>query len=262
MNMTRSILRAPAWATAFALLFAPHLAHAWGGKTHELIAALAQERLTPKAQQRVDELLAQEPGETLVSISTWADRVRSPTTGAWHYLNFPRDADCRYDAARDCPGGNCAVAALERQVERLKSDPDPKERLTGLKWVVHLVGDLHQPLHAGFGDDRGANLFQLQAFGRGTNLHALWDSGIPANWPTGPDGLAAEARVGMAKVKGTKFDPSSWAEQSCRVVATEGFYPSVRLIEEDYLSTWRPVVTQRVSEAAVRLADLLNGLVR
>lgn len=262
MNMTRSNLRAPALAAALALLSVPHLAHAWGAKTHEVIATLAQERLTPKAQQMVDELLAQEPGETLVSISTWADRVRSPSTASWHYLNFPRDAGCHYDAARDCQGGSCAVAAVERQVERLKSDPDPKERLTGLKWVVHLVGDLHQPLHAGFADDRGANLFQLQAFGRGTNLHSLWDTGMPVNWPTGLEGLTAEARAGMAKVKGTKFDPSSWAEQSCRVVTTEGFYPSGRFIEEDYLVTWRPVMTQRVSDAAARLADLLNGLVR
>ncbi len=260
--MTRLISHALAAAAAVCLTAAPTAARAWGAKTHEVIAALAQERLTPTARQLVDELLAQEPGETLVSISTWADRVRSPSTATWHYLNFPRDAGCNYLAERDCPDGSCAVGALERQVERLRSDPDPKERLTALKWVVHLVGDLHQPLHAGYADDKGANLFQLQAFGKGTNLHSLWDTGIPTNWPTGLEGLAEEARVKAATVKVTKFEPSVWAEQSCRVVAAQGFYPEGRFVEEDYLERWRPVVSQRISESSVRLASLLNGIVR
>lgn len=237
-------------------------AQAWGYKTHEVIAALAQERLTPEARQMVDELLAQEPGETLVSISTWADRVRSPSTATWHYLNFPREAGCNYVTERDCPDGSCAVGALERQVERLRSDPDPKEQLTALKWVVHLVGDLHQPLHAGYADDKGANLFQVQAFGKGSNLHSLWDTGIPTNWPTGLEGLAEEARAKAAKVMVTKFEPAAWAEQSCRLVNEPGFYPDGRFIDEEYLARWRPVVIQRLTESALRLANLLSGLSR
>ncbi len=262
MNDNKTVGWLPALAAALALLVTPELALAWGAKAHEAIAALAQERLDPRARQMVDELLAQEPGETLASISAWADRVRSPTTAAWHYVNFPRDAGCRYEASRDCPEGRCVVGALQRQFERLKLDRDPKERLIGLKWVVHLVGDVHQPLHAGFGDDRGANLFQLQAFGRGANLHSLWDGGIASNWPTGLEGLMAEARDGMAKVQVTQFDPKAWAEQSCRVVTSNGFYPAGRFVDENYLARWRPVLTQRIAEAASRLAALLNAIAR
>lgn len=260
--MTRRISHALAAAAALCLTATPMAAQAWGAKTHEVIAALAQERLTPKARQMVDELLAQEPGETLVSISTWADRVRAPSTASWHYLNFPREGGCNYVAARDCPDNSCAVGALERQVERLRSDSDPKDRLTALKWVVHLVGDLHQPLHAGYADDKGANRFQVQAFGKGSNLHSLWDTGIPTNWPSGLEGLADEARGQAAKVKVTKFEPSAWAEQSCRVVNEQGFYPDGRFIDEEYLARWRPVVSQRVSESSARLAELLNRVLR
>ena len=151
-------------------------AHAWGVTAHRAVAAIADQHLTTAARRQIDELLAVEPGATLESISTWADEVRSPSTSKWHYVNFPRDS-CTYDPDRDCPDGQCIVVALERQAAILRSDASSERRLKALKYVVHFVADVHQPLHAGFGDDRGGNRYQVQAYGRGTNLHALWDSG-------------------------------------------------------------------------------------
>lgn len=158
---------------------------AWGADGHRLIAEHAVTRLSPAARTEVERLLALEPGATLASVSTWADEVRSPTTAAWHYLNFPRDADCRYDGDRMCLQENCVVGAIARQLVVLASDAPDERRLLALKYVVHFVGDVHQPLHAGFADDRGGNTHQLQAFGRGTNLHALWDSAMLQHWPGG-----------------------------------------------------------------------------
>lgn len=159
-------------------------AGAWGNEGHQIVALIADRHLTPVAKRKVQQLLALEPGATLASISTWADEHRSPATAAWHYVNLPK-GNCRYDPARDCPDGRCVVAAIERQVAIYRSNANPEEQLKALKYIVHLVADVHQPLHAGYADDKGGNTYQLQAFGRGTNLHALWDthpqpSAIPA----------------------------------------------------------------------------------
>ena len=130
-------------------------AHASGAEGHRLIAALADQQLSVQARSEIAWLLAIEPGATLASISTWADDTRTPSTAAWHYVNMPRDAECHFDAARDCPGGVCVVGAIERQVAVLKSAAPDAVRLKALKYIVHFVADVHQPLHAGYADDRG-----------------------------------------------------------------------------------------------------------
>lgn len=137
-------------------------------------------QLTSKAKAEVDKLLALEPGETLVSVSTWADEHRSPATARWHCVNFPR-VSCSYLPQRDCPGGQCVVAAIDLQAEVLKSDAPSEKRLNALKYLIHLVGDVYQPLQAGYLDVKGGNTYQLQAFMRGSNLHAFWDSGLIKN---------------------------------------------------------------------------------
>ena len=211
----------------------PSVCHAWGETGHQVVALIASAQLTPTAKAKVDRLLAIEPGATLASISTWADEHRSPPTAPWHYVNFPRGQPCAYLAERDCPGGNCVVGAIERQVAILRSDTNAELRLRALKYLVHFFGDVHQPLHAGFGDDRGGNSYQLQAFGRGTNLHALWDSGLIGAMQIEPAVLAKElaAQPGVAAVA-TTF--GTWAEESCRIVTEVEFYPARTLTVVEY----------------------------
>ena len=107
----------------------------------------------------------------------------------------------------------------------LASNAPDEERLKALKYVVHFVADVHQPLHAGFADDRGGNKYQLQAFGRGTNLHAVWDVGLVEHWPGGARALRAAVGAEKSTVDAS-FAPGKWAEESCRVVSTDGFYPT------------------------------------
>jgi len=190
-------------------------AHAWGTQGHQVVALLAEQQLTPKAKEQVLKLVALEPGATLASISTWADKRRNRTTGPWHYVNLPRD-DCTYGAQRDCPDGNCVVEAINRQLAVLASDAPDEKRLTALKYVVHFVADVHQPLHACYAEARGGNTYQLQAFGRGTNLHALWDSGLIGNLDMSSEALAAKLATG--KVGDASLDMAHAAEESCRVV--------------------------------------------
>ena len=248
-------------------LFASFGAFAWGADAHRLVGELAQTQLNVPARSEVNRLLDLEPGSTLASISTWADETRTQANGPWHYVNLPRDSGCRYDGERDCPDGQCVVAAIERQRRVLASNAADPERLRALKFLVHFVGDIHQPLHAGHADDRGGNTYQLQAFGRGTNLHALWDSALVVNHPGGLHALAAEligprAQAGaIDKAGGANHNaaaPAQWAEESCRIVSLDWFYPARRSLDADYAQRAQAVIQQRIRLAGQRLAEILN----
>jgi hypothetical protein len=157
-----------------------------------------------------------------------------------------------------CIEGMCVVGAIQRQVAVLASKAPDEARLKALKYVVHFVADVHQPLHAGFADDRGGNSFQLQAYGRGTNLHALWDSGLIGQWPGGMPALRAAVVAALPRPDGIKPAPDAWAEESCRVVAAEGYYPSGRQLDAEYGQRWSATLTLRLALAAQRLAVVLN----
>ena len=236
------------------------LAWAWGPVGHQTVAMAARAQLSPEALGHLQELMALEPGTTLAELATWADEHRSPETGPWHYVNLPA-GDCNYRPARDCPDGQCIVAVLDTQLRILASRAPPPERLQALKWVVHLVADLHQPLHAGMAEDRGGNRYQLQFLLRWSNLHALWDSGLITHM--GEDAPTLAARLAR------QFWPSSpgslsvrlAAEESCRIARRPGFYPA-GAVEQGYISAHMPIVEQRLWLASVRLAALLNRALR
>lgn len=197
-------------------------AQGWGAEGHRLIGDLAERQLTPTARAEVSRLLAAEPGSSLASIATWADEIRSRETASWHYVN-PPPGNCSYERARDCEEGQCAVEALATQVNILKSKIPDDARLSALKWVVHLVGDVHQPLHAGFKGDKGGNLYQVQAFGRGTNLHSLWGGVLIRNSAGGLDALRAATASPEVAVAAAP-EAGAWAMESCKIVVTPGFY--------------------------------------
>ena len=233
-------------------------AAALGPAGHRLVAELAEAQLTPVARAEALRLLALEPGATLMSIASWADETRSLGTAAWHYVNFQREGSCSYEAHKLCIEGNCVVGALNTQWALLASKAPDAERLTALKYVVHLVADVHQPLHAGYFDDRGGNSFQLQAFDRGTNLHQVWDSGLINAWPGGIDALRLAVLADDSPAPVTP-GPSAWAEESCKVVGMPGFYPDSRMLDATYPARWNTVLVQRLKAASTRLAAVLNS---
>lgn len=252
-GLTRAIL------VAVVLVFgAVQFAHAWGSEGHQVISLIAQSQLTPRAKAEVDRLLAIEPGETLASISTWADEHRNPATARSHYINFPR-GDCVYNEPRDCPDGRCVVVAIKKQVEVLGSSATDDQKLTALKFLVHFVGDVHQPLHAGYQDDKGGNQYQLQAFMRGSNLHAVWDSGLIKNMNEEVQAMADRLRATPVGASSRKLDPVLAAQESCAIVSQPGFYPE-RLIDVPYVHRFTPVVESRLAIAGERLANALNAV--
>lgn len=220
---------------------APNPARAWGTQGHQVVANLAQAQLSAKAKRAVERLLAVEH--------------RSPATAAWHYINFPKNS-CSYSAERDCPDGQCVVAAIDRQRDILASNAADEVRLRALKYLVHLVADVHQPLQAGYGEDRGGNSYQLQAFMRGTNLHAFWDSGLIRALDQDTEVMTARlassnaspARRQELERAGGTFNAAQAAEESCRIVGQPGFYPG-RLVDQAYIQRFTPIMEQRLQMA-------------
>jgi nuclease S1 len=232
---------------------------AWSDRGHRLVVALAEAELAPATRAAALALLDGE-ADTLEALAGWADQAREMAEFAWsrplHFVNLPRD--CSYDAGRDCPGGQCIVAAVDRFAAELADRSLPRrQRALALKFLLHLVADLHQPLHAGFGDDRGGNRYQVQFEGRGTNLHAVWDAELPRAGGLGRVAqLEALRRAGLPAA-GT-LDPADWARQSCRLIGGHALYPSGHVIGRDYLDRHRPLAEAQLRLAASRLAAVLE----
>ena len=250
------------------LICLPLAAHAWGSQGHRIVGELAARQLTPAASAQVQRLLAGEPEPTLAGIANWADQLREsdPELGKkssrWHYINFPR-SDCSYVPPRDCPDGNCAIAAINRNFLALSDTRrSDAERRDALKFLVHLVGDIHQPLHAGYADDRGGNDFQINYRDTGWNLHSVWDSLIVKS--SGLDPAAYAAR--LSREPALPADPTlrsdrpavEWALESCRIIEADHLYPDKHVIGDDYLQAHRAEVDRRLRQAGRRLAGMIN----
>ena len=165
---------------------APARAAAWGDDAHQIIARIAAARLTDGARAAIAKEFLDGKGNSvedyLVKVSTYADEVRMlrPETSAWHFVDMPRNAEA-YVPQRDCvetARGDCAVAAIRRLQKILGGGARAYggERAEALAFLVHLVGDLHQPLHCGYKEDYGGNSLRVNFFGSLTNLHSVWDA--------------------------------------------------------------------------------------
>ncbi|MBA2239330.1 MAG: S1/P1 nuclease [Lysobacter sp.] len=268
-------------ATAALLVATP--AHAWGELGHRLVGDLAQRHLAPAARAEVAALLAGEAEPTLGGVAMWADHLRDQDparfkeTSRRHYVSLPEGV-CRFDASRDCPDGDCVVVAIEEQArilaDRTRTTP---ARRDALKFVVHFVGDAHQPMHAGNRPDRGGNDFQIslrtdippEAYAAdryvdgvmGTNLHSVWDYYILAGARLD---RAEYARRLDAIVWPSQEHPrtpaSAWTGESCRVTSSRSLYPAGHKMDHAYLDAMRPLAEQRIRQAGYRLALMLNGI--
>lgn len=256
----KSLASALALTLALSTLLHAPAAHAWGHAGHELVAELAQSRLSPAAEAEVRRLLSAVDASSLAEVANWADEFRTPLTASWHYVNLPAET-CEYRPAEHCLGGRCAVEAMQRQLALLALDPDDEVRLQALRYVVHLVADLHQPLHAGRADDRGGNGFQIswKSLERGSNLHALWDSGLIESRPGGAAGLRRDVSASRPR-PAPGSSPVDWAEASCRIVQSDGFYPATHTIDDRYARRWDGVLIGQLDAAAWRLAEVLEDV--
>jgi len=267
INKTLAIL--PAAVAALAVAAPP--AQAWGPRGHRVAAKVAEGRLTPAARAAVRDLLHE--GDTLAGVADWADHEGyevAPGSAGWHYVNVPIDTP--HYTERFCPAGTCVVAKIEHF---RKAVVDPRatkaQRSRSLLFLVHLIQDVHQPLHVGDRHDRGGNLTQVQYQGEGTNLHHLWDSQILD--AGGRDDraavLAVEKLLTPANVAAwSRGGADAWADESLQDAKRAYRDPpdaprpfeSGATLSRGYTEFALPVVHRRLAQAAVRLANELNAL--
>jgi nuclease S1 len=258
------------------LLFPLEEARAWGQEGHSIVAEIAQRRLTPAARQKVRDILGGEA--SLASISSWADDVRDILGKSynWHFVDIPLN-ESNYDPVRDCedtPRGDCAIKAIERNKQVLSdASSGSKKKLEALKFVVHFIGDIHQPLHT-VKDYVGGNTYPVTFFvdplkkkTEATNLHAVWDSNLIRctvwDWGAYVQRLEEQWLPGKDIDKLSAGTPVDWVLEAHQIAIDVVFTaPFQSDLGEQYLTRARPKVDQQLALAGLRLARTLNELLK
>lgn len=237
---------------------------AWGQKGHDVTASIAESHLTPEAYHKISELL---DGKSIVYWSNWLDNASHTPEYAysktWHYKNI--DDGIAYEDAPLLETGD-VVRAITQQVETLENPLSTREdKQLAVKILVHLLGDIHQPMHMGHASDLGGNRWSVNYFGRESNLHSIWDSSVPESahkWTytewNDQINRATPQEITLIIANG---NPEKWGEETyeiCKQVYEKT--PQGSNISYDYVSEWTPVVEDQLLKGGLRLADLLNSI--
>ncbi len=232
----------------------------WGATGHRATGLIAEQYLTAKTKKKLAAVLGQ---ESLAMVSTWMDEIRSDSTYdyaiTWHYTTIPDSK--KYEDVASNPDGK-VVAMIEKFVSDLKGRKlNKKQELEALKMLVHLVGDIHQPLHVGKPGDRGGNDVKVKWFRAESNLHRVWDSEMIDDTKLSYTELAASLG------KPDKLTIKKWQSASVREWAYESMKcrPQVYDIGNgnlgyQYSYKYFATAKERMLQAGIRLAGVLNGI--
>lgn len=239
-------------------------AMAWGPKGHDTVAYIAEKHLSKKTLQKVTEVL---DGHSLVYVANWMDNASHTEeyayTKTWHYVNVD-PAEGTYANSVKEPAGD-AVTAINTLVANLKSgELTPEEERVQLMMLIHIVGDIHCPMHAGHKSDRGGNGTQVKYFGKQKKLHSVWDSEIVesahrwsySEWQDQID--RATPKQQQAYMQGT---PNDWIEET--VILANEVYESaseVGNMSYDYVAEYAPIIEQQFLKGGLRLAKLIEDI--
>jgi beta-galactosidase beta subunit len=246
---------------------------AWGPEGHRVVAMIAASELSPKARAGVAALLGGDATAEMVRVSTWADEIRHdrPETAPWHYVNIPIGSS-GYDAARDCPQEDCVVGQIERDI-RIVGDRSLAKpvRVEALKFLIHFVGDVHQPLHAADNDDRGGNAVRVILNGERTNLHAVWDHDVVEALGSDPGAVARRLEQNNTPAERRRWSGSAladWANGSFKIASQEiygrlhgrGGARRPLFLPANYATAESPIAARQLEKAGLRLAWVLNAV--
>lgn len=281
---------AAALALAVTAVSLPQQALAWGPVGHSTVALIARSYMTEKTTARVEQILAADPdkltGPTMAEKANWADAWRTdhPHTFNWHFANIDiATADMRaacfgYPAqgplASEGPADDCIANKVDGFSRELA---DPKtsdaERLLALKFLLHFLGDMHQPLHSADNRDRGGNCAPIDVGAeRPSNLHAYWDVTVINGMTASPHALAAQLRTTITPAQKRAWergDPRAWAMETFAVgkataysvPTTPGCEPNKAAITlpAAYEPMARQTISMQLQRAGVRMAKVLNA---
>jgi len=255
----------------------PEILYAWGGDGHQLVCLIAEDRLTPAAKNGIHELLGKDVNISDAEIASWADQIRRDRreTAPWHYVDIPTDAKA-FDEARDGDHGNNVIDKISDFEAVLKDPKATKDtKAEALKFLVHFVGDLHQPLHCSERNkDKGGNarlVFFLDK-PRATNLHSVWDTAILLNHKGTVRDAAYSDKLNAAitpeqATEWAKGTPTDWANES-HDVAVKSVYADVPAdgpppkLAQKYVDAAGTVIDQQLQRGGVRLAAILNDVLK
>ncbi|TPE46290.1 S1/P1 nuclease [Pontibacter mangrovi] len=236
-------------------------AFAWGQNGHRAVGLVAEQHLSKKAKKKILNLLEE---NTLAEAATWMDDIKSDHaydhTHDWHWVTI-HDGET-YDQAEKNPKGDI-IGKIEEITKALKAgNLNKAQEQEYIKYLIHLVGDVHQPLHVGTGDDQGGNQVKVQWFYQPSNLHRVWDSDMI----DGKDLSFTEIVRFLGEPK--KDQVQQWQATNVRDWATESmsYRPQVYNLPEDKKLSYRysyknfDLVEQRLLQAGIRLAGLLNEI--
>lgn len=253
--------------TSISLFVLTILLTSFGSVGHKSVGKIAENNLTPKAKSAVETLLG---NETLAGVSTWADEVRSQpeykSTASWHFLNLPLGLNYE-EFERKVEGmdnGNVYSALISAEHELINPAIPREKKIEALKFVVHFVGDMHQPMHISRAEDKGGNTIQLNYNGKGTNLHSLWDSKLVETQGFTFKQIAEWTKPTSKQIKEwQKGSQLKWAWESYQI--SSKLYAEVdamksRSIDEEYYKNHLPIINERIQQAGIRLAGVLNEI--
>lgn len=260
----------------------PVRANAWGASGHRIVAMIAENHLTPKARERINDLLGDDV--SLASVANFADEIRNSRqdTKQFHFVDIPLGRD-KYDPALDCKPseeGDCIIAAIERFRQELRDSSESKgRRRFALKFLVHLIGDMHQPLHCADNDhDRGGNDVKVVWFGRsgkGVNLHSVWDRLIIEEAGLEEVEFAEALEDGLTTRQIESIQAGTviqWAEEAHKVAENRAYKTApgnrtmhksrTHTLGQPYYNRNFAVVDEQLLRAGLRLARVLNEALR
>lgn len=232
----------------------------WGPTGHRVVGSIAEEYLSRKVRARLANIL---DGQSLALAATWMDEVRSDSTHAdmapWHWVTIPDGMT--YNETKKNPRGDI-ISTLERVIAELKagnlSGEEERERVLIL---IHLVGDLHMPLHVGTGNDQGGNDTRVRWFGEASNLHRVWDADIIDHTRLSYTEFAASLK------RPSNAQATGWQQSGVLVWAMENldYRQNIYRIGDgrlgyDYAYYNLPIIRTRLLQAGIRLAGVLNDI--
>ena len=245
-------------------LYIPAMAFAWGAKGHDIVACVAEKNVSKKTRRAVEKVLG---GHSMVYVANWMDNASHTEeyayTKTWHYVNIDPEEQSYYNSTKE-PKGD-VVTAIDSIVANLKSgELSPEQERAQLMMLIHLVGDMHCPMHAGHKSDRGGNGTQVKYFGKNKNLHSVWDSEIVesahrwsySEWQQNID--RANKKQQKMLTQGT---PNDWIEET--VLLAHDIYERSTIgvnLSYDYVAYYTPVIEQQLLKGGLRLAKLLEEI--
>lgn len=240
-------------------------ANAWSADGHTAIGVLAMDQLKPDAKDTLQAIVGTLDADAMIKACNWPDAIRETEEWKWtsprHYVNIPR-GETSFEESRDCPDQLCATQAIKKFATGLGNDEATKEqRWQSFAWLCHVVADLHQPLHAGFGDDRGGNSFAVSWHDEDLDLHTFWDHALIETHAGDWQDLVKQMRQLPALPVASTWSPDdvdSWTNESHQL-AEQAVYPETIELSDTYVEKSWEIAQRQIRTAASRLALIINS---